>query len=155
MTISPDEFEGPVWARVVEGERQRQRGNIAAAIENFTQAIADFTTDTPTSVRVETYICRGVAWGQTGDHDSAIADFSNATTLAPDRALAYYNRAFAHEQKRSFEDAIAHYNRAISLKPNESGYYVRRGMTFKRLGKHRDARRDFETVRKLRKTETH
>lgn len=151
MTPLAEQFDSPVWSIVIAGERLRRTGDFAAAIGKFTEAIGAFDATTPLHVRVETHICRGVALGQSGDHDAALIEFSTTIRLAPDRALAYYNRAFSHEQKRQYDAAIADYDRAIALKPTESDYYLRRGMTFKRLGRQTDARKDFAAVRQLKK----
>ena len=52
----------------------------------------------------------GAAAAQAGDHDKAIADFSEAIRLDPKRADAYYGRGTAYGHKGEYDKAIADYH---------------------------------------------
>jgi tetratricopeptide (TPR) repeat protein len=57
---------------------------------------------------VPAYVSRGEAYSEQGDHERAIADFTQALTLNPRHALAYYNRAvawfFQHNYPKAWAD---------------------------------------------------
>src|ERR1035441_3494377 len=68
----------------------------------------------------------GVSASQTGEHDKAITDFTEAIRLAPKRADAYYNRGVAYGNNGEHDKAIADYNEAIRLNPQYvTAYYGR------------------------------
>ena len=61
---------------------------------------------------------------QAGDHDKAIADFSEAIRLDPKRADAYYGRGTAYGHKGEYDKAIADYSDAIRLAPPKADAYL-------------------------------
>jgi tetratricopeptide (TPR) repeat protein len=54
-----------------------------------------------------------------GNHDKAIADYSESIRLAPEDATAYYNRGMASEQKGDFQPALKDYQRFAELNPSD------------------------------------
>ena len=70
---------------------------------------------------------RGVAYGNKGDYDRAIADFTEAIRVDPKLATAFSNRGLAYEKKGSYDRAIADYNEAIRLNPIDATSFCRRG----------------------------
>ena len=67
-------------------------------IESCT-AIIESPQESPRN-RAVAYKNRGNAWNAKGDHDRAIADYSEAIRLDPDYAIAYNNRGLAWTDKR-------------------------------------------------------
>ena len=59
----------------------------------------------------------GAAYGNKGEYDRAISDFTEAIRLDPKLASAYYNRGIAYENKGEHDKAIADYTEAIRLEP--------------------------------------
>jgi tetratricopeptide (TPR) repeat protein len=49
------------------------------------------------------YIDRGIAYGEKGQYDQAMADFTKALEIDPKSAGAYYNRAIAYYFKKEYE----------------------------------------------------
>lgn len=82
------------------------------------------------------YYSRGVARGEKGDSDGAIADFTKAVELNPQFAEAYYNRGVARFHKGDADGAIADYTRAIEIAPRLARAYYGRGDA--RYHKHDD-----------------
>jgi tetratricopeptide (TPR) repeat protein len=148
--LNAHSFGDPAWEVVTRGESERADGKFSDAVASFSAAIGAFNRDSPLAAVVETYICRGVALGQSGDAEAAIEDFSHAIELNPNRALAYYNRGYSHELLGQFCLAVDDYSRAIELHEADAAAYVRRGVCRKRLHELAGARRDFAAVRRLR-----
>jgi tetratricopeptide (TPR) repeat protein len=68
-----------------------------------------------------------------GDYDGAIKDFTKATELKPDFALAYYCRgSIKMELKNDSRGAIEDFTKAIELNPSDYFFYSDRGSA--RLG---------------------
>ncbi len=64
----------------------------------------------------------GRATGAGGDHDAAIALFTQAEALDPAWPYPVYDRAFAHLLKQEFDAALADYRKVLELAPD--GFFV-------------------------------
>ncbi len=58
----------------------------------------------------------GVAASRTGDNDTALAKFTEATTVMPTCYDCYYNIGYAHAQKKEWEKSEEAFKKAIELK---------------------------------------
>jgi tetratricopeptide (TPR) repeat protein len=150
--LNADSFDDPAWVIVTRGADQLAACKFSDAIFSFTEAIGVFTEQSPVAAVVETYICRGVAFGRSGDEASAIADFSKALELNPKRGLAYYNRGYSYEQLGQYRQAIEDCSCAIAIRPNDGNCYLRRGVCRKRIDDLEGARSDFAEVRRLKRS---
>lgn len=65
----------------------------------------------------------GVDAARGGNHDVAIAKFTEAAALMPTCHDCYYNIGFAHAQKQEYAQAEAAYRKAIELKPTSAEAY--------------------------------
>lgn len=65
----------------------------------------------------------GVASSKAGDHDGAIAKFTEAAGLLPTCHDCYYNIGYAHAQKKEYDQAEAAFKKAIELKPDFAPAY--------------------------------
>jgi tetratricopeptide (TPR) repeat protein len=79
-----------------------------------------------------------------GDHDNAIASFSNAIAAEPSNVLAYRHRASSHNAKGDHDRAIADYSKAIALAPGDAALYRNRGDAFRKKGDHDHAIADYD-----------
>jgi tetratricopeptide (TPR) repeat protein len=61
------------------------------------------------------YHNRAVAYGQAGDTDRAIADYTKAIEIAPNSAAAYDNRGRAYASKGDYVHAVADVTKAREL----------------------------------------
>jgi tetratricopeptide (TPR) repeat protein len=82
----------------------------------------------------EAYYNRGLGYGITGDHDKAIANFTEAIRLRPDDADPYHNRGKAYGRMGDYDKAIADFTEAIRLRPDSARMYYNRGLTYGRMG---------------------
>lgn len=103
------------------GSHERQKGNIDAAIADFTKAV-ELQPDYAVA-----YNNRGGAERAKGDLGAAVADYTKAIQLKPDFAGAYNNRGGAKRAQGDFDGAIADYSKAIELNPGFAGAYNNRG----------------------------
>ena len=65
----------------------------------------------------------GRRYGAKGDHDRAIADFSEAIRLDPQNAAAYRNRGLGYDNKGERDRAIADFDQAIRIDPKYADAY--------------------------------
>ncbi|GHU59519.1 hypothetical protein FACS1894133_6470 [Clostridia bacterium] len=91
----------------------------------------------------EEYRNRGVLYGQVGEYDEAIANYTKAIELNPDYAMAYNSRGFAYRNLGEYDKAIADYTKAIELKPDYARAYFNRGYAFDDKGEYDKAIADY------------
>ncbi len=92
---------------------------------------------------------RGVASGVKGDHDNAIAAYSDAIRFDPKFPIAYNNRGVAYFKKGDNDHAIADYTEAIRLNPKVAAAYVNRGRAYGAKGDHDRAIADYAKAIRL------
>jgi Flp pilus assembly protein TadD len=61
------------------------------------------------------HIQAGIAAEKAGQHETAIREFRQATSLEPDSAIAYVDLATVYMGQRSYADAITPLNKAVAL----------------------------------------
>jgi tetratricopeptide (TPR) repeat protein len=66
------------------------------------------------------YFNRGYAYGEKGDYDQALADYTQVIRLDPNYAAAYNNRGYAYRNKGDYDRAIADYTKTLSINPNHA-----------------------------------
>ncbi len=88
-------------------------------------------------------LVRGLEYLERGEHDAAIADFTEAVRIAPGRHEAFYDRANARKAGGDLPGAIVDYDRAIGLSPGCAEYHNNRGTTLQGLRELDRAAADF------------
>jgi len=84
-------------------------GTLLVEMRDFSGAVAAYTSfilNAPRSHKdlVEAYVGRGLAYAASDDADKAVADYDQATTLAPTDPRPFYNKGIALEQKAKKEE---------------------------------------------------
>ena len=97
----------------------------------------------------EAYCSRGVAYGQKGSYDKAIADLTEAIRLDPKLVQAYYSRGVTYWHKGNHDRAIADFNEAIRVDPKLAVAYYGRGCAYWYYGQKAKAEEDFAHAKRL------
>lgn len=94
------------------------------------------------------YFNRGNAFDDLGDHDGAIADYSESIKLKPDYAESHYNRGLSYNDKEDYDNALADFAEAIKLKPDFARAYYAQGRAYEGKGDLQQALASFEEAGK-------
>jgi lipoprotein NlpI len=116
-----------------------KKGSEQEVIRLATQALG-------TQQSADAYVFR--AWGKDdlGDKEGAIADYSQAIAINPQRADAYNERGNVKLELGDKQGAVVDYNQAIAISPQEGGFYLSRGEAKSALGDRQGAIADFTRV---------
>ena len=97
------------------------------------------------------HLHRGYAWGNKGEYDNAIADFTEAIRLGRelDRVNADRYRSRAWSDKGQLDKAEADFNEAIRLHPKNAGIFVLRGNCRQARGEYDTAIADYDQALRL------
>jgi tetratricopeptide (TPR) repeat protein/uncharacterized membrane protein YwzB len=89
------------------------------------------------------FFIRGFAYGNLGQWDKSIADYSRAIRIYPEYTDAYYNRGNAYASIGQVNKAIDDYSRAISLNSDYKEALCNRGNAYEDLGQWDKAIADY------------
>lgn len=78
-----------------------------------------------------------------GRYDTAIADFTDAITLAPRHLAAYSSRAEVYQKLRLYDKAVADIDHVLSLDPKRQRLYLQRADMYAIMGDYVAARKDY------------
>jgi tetratricopeptide (TPR) repeat protein len=112
---------------------------------------------------------RGNIYGEKGDFDHAIVDYTEAIRLNPAYAEAFFSRGNQHAAKGQteqfyidkgeaqrkgrmvayFDRAVADYDQAVRLKPSDADFYSYRGLAFGMKGDFARAIADYDEAIRL------
>jgi tetratricopeptide (TPR) repeat protein len=96
-----------------------------------------------------TFGWRGMAWGDKGQFDRAIADYDQALTLMPTNVTLHNERGFAWLSKGDNERALADFEASIGLDPTKPNPYLGHGTAEVNLRHFELAIKDFDEVIRL------
>jgi len=89
---------------------------------------------------------RGVAYGELGQWEKTIPDFTRATAIDQNYAKAYYDRGVAYSNLGQWEKAIDDFSRTIEVDPKYTDAYSNRGNAYSKLGYFEKASADFSST---------
>jgi tetratricopeptide (TPR) repeat protein len=92
------------------------------------------------------YDNRGVAYGDLGQWDKTIPDFSRAIEIEPKYAKAFYDRGVAYGNLGRWDMAIDDFSTAIGIDLKYADAYSNRGNAYSNLGQPDKAVTDFSTA---------
>jgi tetratricopeptide (TPR) repeat protein len=99
--------------------------------------------------KAEEFYEQGKQDSQSGNADSAIANYSKAIKINPKLGKAYNNRGVAYTWKKEYYLAIADFNKAIKLDPQNGKAYNNRAIVYSYLGETNKARQDLHKAKSL------
>jgi Flp pilus assembly protein TadD len=73
--------------------------------------------------RAEQHVNQGMTYIKMKDYDNAIIEFTRATDLIPNYAVAYSNRGVAYMQQRKFNKAMDDLSKAVGLTPGDKSIH--------------------------------
>ncbi len=136
------------------GNEAFRQGDYAAAVTAYTDAIR--SGELVGEALAITYNNRGVAYGEAGDFEAAIADYSQALALRPGDATTIRNLRVAHVRRGevlfasgSYDAALADFDAAIEMQADHYLAYLRRGELHAERGELDLARADLEQAAAL------
>lgn len=131
----------------------REKGDIDKAIEEWkeTAKLAKKEADNDLAARAWFFVGYLTREKVLGDPDKEVLQdsidaYSNAISLNPKYADAYYNRGLAKVELGQYRDAITDYDEAIRLNPNDVSASYNRSKTKQLLGRQDEAKRESESV---------
>lgn len=104
------ETTAPDWDRCFDANSARER--LDACERVTTDAAA------PREIRVDAHNLRGVAFRSLGQTELALAEYTAAIELAPDYAMAIYNRARIYRELGQLDLSLQEFDRALALDPS-------------------------------------
>jgi Flp pilus assembly protein TadD len=129
-------------------------GKYDDAVQAYTRAI--LSGQLGAEALAVTFNNRGVAYGELGDFDRAIGDYTQALGLKPDDPtsirnlrVGYVKRGVAEANLSDFDKALADYGKAIELDPSHPLAYLRRGQLLEDRGQPDKAVPDLEKAAAL------
>jgi tetratricopeptide (TPR) repeat protein len=100
------------------------------------------------------YVSRGNSYGERGDYDSAIQDYSKALALNPKLSIAYFNRAYTYAHLKKYREAITDLDETIKLNPKDEKAYFWRGICNVSVRNYPKALDDFSRIIELDPADT-
>ncbi len=144
-----DFFSREIRLRPHDAFLHAMRGSCAATVT--TPKALSTTTPRPFGLTRSTphFIAKEAARLDHADHDSAIADFSEALRLDPKNTAALIGRGACRLAKSEPYKAIADLSEAIWQNPLSISAYLERGLAWDSLGEHEKAIIDYNLVLRL------
>ena len=115
-----------------------QGGDFAKAIELTTAALEK----DPKNTRAR--IFRGRLYTRQGEHEKALADFTEVTKVSDKNAEAWQRRGETNFRLSKFKESVADFDRFLELLPAEKPHHWQRGISLYYSGRFTDGKKQFE-----------
>jgi tetratricopeptide (TPR) repeat protein len=144
---SPEKALGQGQRHFREGLEVYQRGDLDAAVRQFTLAIE--SGDLPHPDLFFAFNNRGNAYAARGDHDRALKDYDDALRFNPKFAAAMRNRGTLHAWKGDYDSAIRDCSDAAQLDPDDPHSLIGRALVYCAKREFANAIRDFDAALRI------
>jgi len=91
----------------------------------------------------QAFFNRGNSYALLGNHQQAIADYTQAIGLNPNYVDAYNNRGISYKNIKQYNLAINDYSQAIRINPNYAIAFLNRGISYKNIKQYNLAIYDY------------
>ena len=135
--------------RQAKAEQERQARAAAVRAEEDRRAKAAAEAEANRKTEAERQRKEGIAAGQAGDYDRALANFNEVIRLNQNDAHGYYGRGLAYSNKGDNDRAISDYNEAIRLSPGYAIAFNNRGNSYSKKGDEDRAVADYNEAIRL------
>jgi tetratricopeptide (TPR) repeat protein len=123
------------------------KGDLPAAQTAFDRAMARFPNDEDL-LATATHV-----FMNTGRYTNALAVIDQQLQITPDNPNALVNKGYALMQFHDYQKAIGYFTKALSLEPGHTSALFNRAISYLRLDKLDDSKRDYEQLQKSYPTE--
>ena len=96
-----------------------------------------------------TFNCRGNAFLNKGEFESAVKDFDMAISLNPKNAVYYNDRGSCYFEKQMYDEAIKDFSECIKSNPGIAVIYINRAFCFHDILQYDEAIKDFSEAIRL------
>lgn len=131
-------------ARFNLGSLYEKKGDFAAAIREYEEALAINPTD------IKTLTNLGSALARNREFDAAVGVFRHILELNPDDVMVHTNMGNALSEKGDLDAAVKAYGEAISRDPAYVAAHLNLAITFVKSGDLDEAIREYETALQLK-----
>lgn len=137
-SLLPDEV---ALARLTRGGARYTMGESIIANDDYREALKHYdSVISPRNPDAVMLYRRGAAYGGLGEADKALADFSLAIKLDPQRSRAYLDRGMLlATTSRAYQRAIDDFNRVLEIDPRNVTALVARGSALSQLDRQGEA----------------
>jgi tetratricopeptide (TPR) repeat protein len=119
----------------------------AKTTTNTTNTASNNTVKIEKQSNANAYYSKGLDWSEQKDYDKAIANFTAAITLDPNKAYYYYARGLDKKYGlKDYRGAIEDYTSAINLNPKDDAAYYARGGAKSEIKDYRGAIEDYTSA---------
>ncbi len=130
-------------------ERLRKRGWLKNQLEDYDDAIADFTASLKKEKRAsKTYEYLAESYLGKDDLENAAKLYGHAIKYDRNNATLYKRRARVYFEMENYEKSIAHLGKVIELQPDAEAYGAR-AQLYREIGEPQKALDDYEKARTL------
>ena len=81
----------------------------------------------------------GLAYGNAGQYEEAIASFKKSIRIKPDDANAHYSLGLAYDESGQYEEAIASYKEVLRIKPDDADAHFFLVLAYVNAGQYEEA----------------
>lgn len=122
------------------GNHNRQLGNVALAIEDYSRAVELLSSE------AQFFVARGELYADQGEHEAAVRDFAQALDITPN--VPHWHRLWADSQRDlgRLRLAIDGYSEALALDRRSVTLLALRAETYAQLSKNAPALEDFGQI---------
>jgi len=151
LTVGVTFAQSPATESYLKGVEYAVQGEFPKAKEEFEKALKVDPFNTAAELSLETikdvieqkikretaiHLFKGISYGNKGQNDQAISNYTKALEINPKFAKAFLSRGVAYRMKGQYDQAISDYNKALEINPKFAEAYNNRGQAYGDKGQY-------------------